>query len=411
MRLHQSPLTPRPNQPSLPNSLPQFWLTALKETNFAYGQGINPHTGLSNRQKMNWNWTDVAEFGSRPLTLPALSETSKLERQQSKMTRLATTIKAALVLLLTVIGCSGNSTDPVSSDATLAKSSDASETYGFGSEFGQRALGPIGEVLELSDTQKEQIKAILQQHRESFRGHGREYKKDMSFEERRAQRQATHACLRDEIFTVLTAEQRAKAEALKAQLDNGQMPEEIIGKRLDRLREKLHLADEQVAQLKALDTWNTLRQDRENSDGQREFHKQRNAFHEEYEKQMLNILTPEQQTLFAEMKAQRREQMKRRFHKFGEKPAQRRIEHLTDALGLDEAQQAQLEEIFANLRANFEEELQQGSGRRNRDRMRQAMHDKMSEVDERTRAILTAEQLQKYEELKAEHGKRRGGGF
>ena len=206
------------------------------------------------------------------------------------MTRLATTIKAALVLLLTVIGCSDNSTDPVSSDATLAKSSDASETFGFGSEFGQRALGPIGEVLELSDTQKEQIKTILQQHRESFRGHGREYKKDMSFEERRAQRQAMHASLRDEIFTVLTAEQRAKAEALKAQLDNGQMPEEIIGKRLDRLREKLHLADEQVAQLKALDTWNTLRQGRKNSDGQREFHKQRNAFHEEYEKQMLNIL-------------------------------------------------------------------------------------------------------------------------
>ena len=84
MRLHQSPLTPRPNQPSFPNSLPQFWLTALKETNFAYGQGMNPHTGLSNRQKMNWNWTGVAEFESRPLTLPALSETSKQKGSNQK---------------------------------------------------------------------------------------------------------------------------------------------------------------------------------------------------------------------------------------------------------------------------------------------------------------------------------------
>ncbi|HXE72227.1 MAG TPA: hypothetical protein VNO81_06165 [Candidatus Nitrosotenuis sp.] len=102
------------------------------------------------------------------------------------------------------------------------------------------------------------------------------------------------------------------------------------------------------------------------------------------------ILTPEQYARLAERLARRGQ---------GQGGPAHRLRRLTQELGLTPEQQEKVQAILAEMRPKM-----QKASPEERQALRQ-------ELQSRLAAVLTPEQMQKFQELKAKHGKRRGQGI
>ncbi|MFQ5822883.1 MAG: Spy/CpxP family protein refolding chaperone [bacterium] len=306
-----------------------------------------------------------------------------------------------------IISCSSkDGLDPISAESTVLNKTSLSSQDEDLLPFLNRGWS-LWAVLDLTEEQKAQIKEIIQSQRVNFKFLRGSFESRPSFEERKAKRNEMRESIHKEILAILTPEQRAKAEELKAQLERGEVPEELLNKRIEVLSAKLNLNEEQKSQIKALGFWQTLLSMKAESANRREFLQKRRELLKENKEKMLNILTPEQQSIFLEIKGQRQEKMKKRFQRFGRNRSQKRIERLSVALDLDETQKAQLQKIFADVRGNIRGELNGNHNGRNREELLQAMREKMSQVDKQIQSILNAKQLEKYAELKtARQGRR-----
>ncbi|MFQ5707808.1 MAG: Spy/CpxP family protein refolding chaperone [bacterium] len=313
----------------------------------------------------------------------------------------AVNLSMLIMISTLIVSCSNKGVlSPTSVDSSaLSKSSLESSEVAFSPVHGRRAR--ILAALDLTQEQRAQIKEILESQREAFKSLQGSLENRLSLKEMKAERKEMRQATQQKILAVLTPEQRAKAEAWKAQLDNGQVPDELVEKRVAALREKLDLTEDQVSQVKALIRQEKPRPAISPGENPAEFRKQRRKLAREREEQILSLLTPEQQTAYLQMKKENRAQIKSRVERFRSKRAQKRIEHLTAALDLDAAQQAQLKEIFSNVRSSVKAELNGNRGGRSREELRQAMRERISQVDAEIQKTLNAEQLKKYEALKA----------
>jgi len=225
---------------------------------------------------------------------------------------------AASVLFLALVACSGSSQTPIAADdEALTFSQDGSDMagFGFGRGPGMHAGGAMMAVLGLSDEQKTAIEAIVEEHRAQMpRGEGRRSGK--SFEEMQEVRKAHH----DEVFAkiqeVLTPEQRAKAETLKAQLEKGEVPQELVDFHVARMTEELNLTEEQQAQVRELKLAPPMF-GRMHAEGDRgELRKQRREQMQERHDKLMEILTPEQQEILEAKFAERRKRSRRTWPSF-----------------------------------------------------------------------------------------------
>ena len=317
-------------------------------------------------------------------------------------------VAVTVVFALLMLGCSGStdSVDPLSPEASiLAENLALTADDSFGGRHQHLAL--LADVLELTDAQREQAKAILQKHREDSRlskGAGREGK---SREEMRAQFKERGEALHSELLAILTPEQRSKAEAIRAKLEAGEIPQEFIDKHVERLTTELSLAPEQQEQVRQLLSESPPRgwRQRDGERGDRKASREEaRARREEHHAKMKAILTDEQNQKFEALIAKRHEGMRERSREMRGHFSERRLEHLTSALSLTEAQQQQVSEIIEKAHASFDpEQFERGD----RDAFREARKQHREQVEEQIRAVLTEEQRAKYDELKAERSHER----
>ena len=308
------------------------------------------------------------------------------------------------VLSFALFSCSSNGgLEPSSAQtSTLDKNISQVESVDFGP--GMHHDNGIFAVLNVTEEQKTQIHDLIKAKMEEMRPKERPQQRP-SKEERQAKREEMRKAIEQEILKVLTPEQQSKFTLLKTQLENGKMPVELIDYRIAKLDEKLNLTDEQKNQLKALDTWDKLVQARnarrENPDEARG--KMKDVF-QEHEQQILSILTPDQKVIFEQMKAERRKNAKGKMQRFRQRHAEQRFQHLVEALHLDESQQAKLQEIFTSLKQDRPDNFQDLSP----EERHQLMQQRMDELDAQIKSILTPEQIELFEALKAERGRKGG---
>lgn len=191
--------------------------------------------------------------------------------------------------------------------------------------------------------------------------------------------------------------------------------------------EVLNLTAEQQSQIQTIvekqrEDFRASCKDRENRPSWEERKALRQERYEALVKEIMPVLTPDQQAMVTEMKAafDRGEvpailidKMKERFqksrHQSGEQRMEKRVERLTAELSLTNEQQTQLREILSNARQDFSKEMQ--SGDTDREMRQELFRQHFEMVDAQIRSILNETQLQKYETLKAEMQQRRNEHF
>jgi len=301
-------------------------------------------------------------------------------------------INCFMVFMLTYIayGCTeNNAIDPVFADEVDLLLTEE------GDEFSKGSVFAIGEVLNLTDEQKARIQEIVKAHRENFkpqRGQGQG-----SFEGRQAKRKEMRESLLQEISGVLTSEQIAKAEELKAQFEQGKFPEEIVNKQIEKMAENLNLSVDQQEQLKQLRQSHQFSRVQGNKGDRQQMRQKRMELRQEREEALKNILTAEQFEKLNEQGSRRKFGGRRGFSNRKGQFTDGRLAHLVDELELTSEQQDQIKEIFTSLREGFQG--MSGSGEDFESR-REAMQSKMAEIYTQVIAILSKEQTEKFEELK-----------
>jgi len=310
----------------------------------------------------------------------------------------------AVILSFALLSCSSNSALEPSSAQTSTLDKNVSQVESV--DFGPGLLHDNGifAVLNVTEEQKTQIHDLVKAKLEELRPKERPQQRP-SKEERQAKREEMRKAIEQIIMTVLTPEQQNKFTILKTQLDSGKMPEELIDYRIAKLDEKLNLTDEQKTQIKVLDTWDKLVQARNTmQENPGEARGQMKDISQQHEQQILNILTPDQKIVFEQMKTERRKHRRGKMQRFGQRNAEQRFQHLVEALNLDESQQAKLQEIFTNLKQNRPDNFQDLSPEERHHLMQQ----RMAEIDAQIKSILTPEQIELFEALKAERGPKGG---
>lgn len=314
------------------------------------------------------------------------------------------------IFALFLLHCSGEkvSSDPASSTDQLLVQETAN-----GSDLDR--MGIFSEVLNLTAEQQAQIQTIIEQQRKDFRASRKDRQSQPSWEERKALRRERYEALVKEIMPILTPDQQAMVTEMKAAFDRGEVPAILIDKRAENLSKELNLTSEQQAQIKILFAENgrQMLAFRENSADRKTFREAMKNLRSEGDAQLQAILTPEQQTAYTQLKAQRREEMKERFqkshHQFDEQRIEKRVEHLTTELSLTNEQQTQLREILTSAHQDFSKEMQ--SSDIDRETRQELFHQHFDKVEAQIRGILNETQLQKYETLKEEMQQRRNERF
>lgn len=304
---------------------------------------------------------------------------------------------------LLIVGCNTQQgTDPVSVETEemfLAALSGSEQPHG---RFLPGDRGLLS-ALELTETQQTQIKSIMQEHwkqRRPLRGAAGERP---SREQMEAQRQQHREALREQIHAVLTPAQQEKLAQFEAQLQRGEVPQALIDAHIARLAAEVQLSDEQVAKLKALDSWQQHLLARPGFGKRDQDRQQVRETARKHAEQVEAILTPEQQAKLQSLRNQRREQMKSRLQEHRGEWQERRLEHLSEALALTAEQREQIAGILADVEFPARGPHAERPGREQRQERMQAMQQKMQEVDARIKALLTPEQQAKFDELKQEH--------
>lgn len=159
-----------------------------------------------------------------------------------------TLTKVAYIALLSIslIGCekSGNTFSSNNADedalSTIAGDGGANGEVMRGRMFG----GGIGSLINLTADQKRQIKSILQKYR--FNHYNKE--NGMSPDQWKANHIAIRDSLKNALLAVLTPEQKAFFDQIKAQLKAGTVPDTLIKKRVEHLTSLLSLTSDQQDQ-------------------------------------------------------------------------------------------------------------------------------------------------------------------
>ncbi|MFQ5637449.1 MAG: hypothetical protein ACE5IR_05590 [bacterium] len=300
------------------------------------------------------------------------------------------------LLALAILGCAnGGGLAPISAESEMLAKTEIEAKL---EEFpGHGPGGGLISLLELSEEQKAQIKEIMQRHREQLKAKHGSFEGRPSREAIKEKRREMRESLQKEIARVLTSDQQAKLDELKAQLERGEIPQELVERHVNRLSADLDLSEEQQSQVRALGLPHLPHRRHRDKESRGDFQQNREQL-KEYEQKLMAILTPEQQSRFREIKKERREKFRSRLQKFGHHRFQKRLEHLTQVLNLDEEQQKQIAEIFQNNRPN-RERFRGNRGNRNREEMQKNRRAQMEQIHAQIRSILTEEQLAKFEEL------------
>lgn len=176
----------------------------------------------------------------------------------------------------------------------------------------------------------------------------------------------------------------------------------------ERLAKALDLNENQIAQMEKIrENYKTKRKAIiDANDGDRKAAKtQLKSLREAQKADMRAILTPEQQTQFDELKEKHG---KRRGGK-GKRDGKRgdRLEKMTETLGLSDTQVTQMKAIHEKYRSQKEALREKNEGND-----RSAIKEEMKAIREAQRsemkAVLTTEQLAKFEEMKAARKEKRG---
>ena len=275
-------------------------------------------------------------------------------------------------------------------------------------------LGFMAGILVLNDTQKEQIKGVIvekmENRRERFRGR-KDRSERPSREERKAMRKERHEEMIAAIMPILTPEQQAIVNEIKAARDRGEVPQILIDKRVEKMAEKLSLTVDQQAQLKTLFTESGQKMlAAKSEDGDRRANREAiKALREMTDAQIKTLLTPEQQETYEALKAERRESFRNHARKFGQRRMERRLEHLTAELELNADQQTQLKTIFEDSRENIRQKFEAGDS--DHESRRETIRRHFEEIDTQIENILTESQLKKYQTIKADRKEKFRGHF
>ncbi len=217
-----------------------------------------------------------------------------------------------LIATLAFTACDGSGSDDESAllVESLSKTDGSEDGFEFPPHGRHGFLRHLKEELEVTDEQAEQIKAVVKEHMQSVR---EEYKGkwlDMTKEERKEIRMAGRTEVEAKIKEVLTDEQWAKLEEIKA---NGPDPEEMrerMEAKFEEIKEKLNLTAEQEEQVHELFekkfeermelSWEERKDSRKES-------------REQMKEEMSEILTDEQMEILEKWRKERREEMKEHF--------------------------------------------------------------------------------------------------
>ena len=155
--------------------------------------------------------------------------------------------------------------------------------------------------LNLTTAQKEQLKAS----RESYQQQLMELNKNESItvKEARDKKEALRKGQKEKMMSVLTPEQKTKLEQLKK--DREAKHEAMAAKRLDKMKVKLNLSDDQVAKIKAgsESVHSQMKAIHENDQlGRTEKKEKLMVLREQNKNSFKNILTPEQLSKMEELK-------------------------------------------------------------------------------------------------------------
>jgi len=308
-----------------------------------------------------------------------------------KLFRSTLTLMLPLILSLFIMGCSGSDNYPLSADAELSKSGDFTKTFGMPG-FGRmgRHLNIMSDILELSDEQKEQIKAAFKDLKGQRHGLKREKGEPKSREEKMAMRQQNHEEIHAKIMEILTPEQRTKAESFKSQFESGQIPQEIIEYHIAHLTELLELTEEQQTALRNSDIAEKMMAGHHGKGKGKSRH---GGGKKEIAKQLKEIFTQEQLAKLKAVRAEHRNERREKMKESRERRHEKMVKRLVRKLSLTEEQQEQLADFFA---ANRPE-----SGREKHDARHEAMQAHRDKINAEIKTILTEEQLKIFEELLA----------
>ncbi|NKB70841.1 MAG: hypothetical protein GKR89_27540 [Candidatus Latescibacteria bacterium] len=254
----------------------------------------------------------------------------------------------------------------------------------------QRGPGRLADTLDLSEDQIAQLQAMRQEHRAQMEAH-RESGERPSREEMQAVRQQHQEAL----AAILTPAQLQQLEELKA--ERGQRGGKGQGRHghkgggdKGRLGEALNLSDDQKAQLQTMRQEARQEMEARRENGQRPTREEMEAFRQQRHDALAAILTPEQLQQLEDIKAERG-QRGGKGRRGGDKG------RLGEALNLSDDQKAQLQTIRQEARQEMKARLESGE-RPSREEM-EAFRQQRREAFE---GILTPEQLQQLEDIKAE---------
>ena len=155
------------------------------------------------------------------------------------------TIVVVAVTSIAFYNCSED--DENTATALLVNSSEDGEFSHFGSH-----MHGIAKILDLSDTQKDHLREVLSQHKDELIEMHEALEADDPSDEMKEKHKALRETVHEQMMAILNEEQQEKVNALRTQLDNGEMPEFMIEKKLERMTEKLDLTEEQQAKVRAL---------------------------------------------------------------------------------------------------------------------------------------------------------------
>jgi Spy/CpxP family protein refolding chaperone len=238
------------------------------------------------------------------------------------MNKLFLTLVLAAMLVLGFYGCDTNEGNDALSPINEAFAAEGGLSKGHsGDGFLFHRMGFLSEVLNLNDEQKAQIQQLFEQRRENFRQTYKDRKKDgegLSREEKKALRRQHREEMLNEIMPILTPEQQALANEIKATFERGEVPAILVEKRVEKLNEKLNLTPDQQAQLKTLftETGQKMLALKNSDAGHQSARQEMKTLRRETDAKIQSILTPEQQKIYEELKAQRKGHFKERFQKF-----------------------------------------------------------------------------------------------
>ena len=234
----------------------------------------------------------------------------------------------------------------------------------------------LGDVLALTEEQKDQLQGILKEHRKESR-----------------------ARLFDNIMPLLDAEQKAALTKIKSELEENKVPRSVIENRVNRMDDRLNLDEKQKEQLiQAFSEFGGKMLSLRNSDKNRDEARGelKNQF-DELHNQLETILSPEQMD---KMKEFNRGKRGRSGRNFGSHNRQQMFDSMKDELDLSPDQETQIEKILEQSRLSFRDKLEKID---DRDERVDALKAHREKVAAQISQVLTDKQQQKFEELKDEY--------